>query len=134
MLGETFIYEWVIPTLMAKGSGKGKKDNKSKKDDRSKKEEKTRKKPKSSPIKTSHHESSMKEVSAKRAFLTSFVLFSAILAPVFGLGAYFARDISSLRDLLESSDMFFVFGMALGVLVAFVGAIIFTRKAIAQPA
>ncbi len=139
-LGETFKYERVIPTPMAKGSGKSKKDDKSKKDKRSKKdgkykkESKTRKAPKSSPIRTVHHESSMKEVSAKRAFLTSFILFSAILAPVFGLGAYFARDIGSIGDLLDSKETFFVVGMMAGVLVAFVGALLFTRKAIAQPA
>ncbi len=137
--GETFIYERVIPTPMAKGSGKGKKDDKSKKDKRSKKdkkfkkESKTRKAPKSSPIRTVHHESSIKEVSAKRAFLTSFILFSAILAPVFGLAAYFARDIGSIGDLLDSNEAFFILGMSVGVLMAFVGALIFTRKAIAQP-
>jgi hypothetical protein len=32
------------------------------------------------------------------------------------------------------AETFFLLGMAVGVLVAFVGAIIFTRMAIAQPA
>jgi hypothetical protein len=128
---KTFKYERDIPTPMAKGSGKGKKGDKSKKDLKPKKDDRTRKAPKSSPIRTVHHESSMSEVSAKRAFLTSFVLFSAILAPVFGLGAYFARDMGSLQGLMDTAEAFFVMGMLGGVAVAFVGSLIFTRKAIA---
>jgi hypothetical protein len=138
--GETFIYEWVIPTFMAKGAGKRKKggkskgkDKSSKKGDKPKKQQMTQKPHRYSPIRTSHHDSSMKEVSAKRAFLTSVLLFSIILAPILGIVLYFARDVSSLEAFFSNREEAFIAGMAIGVAFAFVISILFTRKAIAQP-
>ena len=137
---KTFKYEWVIPTSMAKGSGKRKKGDKSKGKDKSskkgyksKKAQTTHKPHRYSPIRTSRHESSMEEVSAKRAFLTSFVLFSIILAPICGIAAYFARDFGSIAEWFSGREEAFIIGMAIGVVVAFVISILFTRKAIAQP-
>lgn len=153
---ETFKYEWVIPTSMAKGSGKGKKDEVSKKDekplkddkpvkdekakkaDKSKKGGKSKKgiKPKKdaakrtrfTPVKTPVLESSMKEVSALRAFLVSFLFLTLILAPTLGLGLYFAWD---NIDALKTPEDAFMIGMGLGTAVGFVMAVLFTRKAVA---
>ena len=86
-----------------------------------------------SPIRTTQHDSSMTEVSAKRAFLTSLLLFSILLAPICGIGAYFARDIGSLEAFFSNREEAFIVGMAIGVVIAFVISILFTRKAIAQP-
>ena len=137
---KTFKYEWVIPTSMAKGSGKRKKGDKSKGKDKSstkgskpKKAQTTHKPHRYSPIRTSRHESSMEEVSAKRAFLTSFVLFSIILAPICGIAAYFARDFGSIAEWFSGREEAFIIGMAIGVVIAFGISILFTRKAIAQP-
>ena len=138
---KTFKYEWVIPTSMAKGSGKRKKGDKSKGKDKSSKKGYTPKKAQMAykphrtiPIRTSRHESSMTEVSAKRAFLTSFVLFSIILAPICGIAAYFARDFGSIAEWFSGREEAFIIGMAIGVVIAFGMSILFTRKAIAQPA
>ncbi|MCK5252007.1 MAG: hypothetical protein KAQ96_03625 [Thermoplasmata archaeon] len=130
---------------MAKGSGKGKKgvkpqkDKEPKKGDKSKKGDKFKKggKPKKeavkrsrfSPIKTPVHEAGIKEVSALRAFLTSFVFFSLILAPVLGLGLYFVWD--SVIDYFPTPEGAFIAGMGIGLAVSFVIAVLFTRKAVA---
>jgi len=127
---KTFKYEWVIPTSMAKGSGKSKKGDKGK---FSKKQAAPRKPHRFNPIRTSRHESSMTEVSAKRAFLTSFILFSIILAPICGIGAYFTREFDAIVGLFSGREEAFVIGMAIGVVIAFMISILFTRKAIAQP-
>ncbi len=126
---------------MAKSSGKRKKGDKSKGKGKSskkaykpKKDQRVQKVHRFNPIRTTHHESSMKEVSAKRAFLTSFILFSIILAPIFGLGVYFTRDVNTIVDWFSGREEAFIAGMAIGVVVAFVISILFTRKAIAQPA
>jgi hypothetical protein len=76
-------------------------------------------------------EEPVEEVSAKRAFLLSFVLFSIFLAPVLGLGFYFARNASFLVDLFPNKELLFIGGMGVGVLAAFVISIVFTRKAVA---
>ncbi|UCC93748.1 MAG: hypothetical protein JSW25_03530 [Thermoplasmata archaeon] len=119
---------------MAKGSGKGKKGGASKKGDKPKRDDKPKKEAQKrsrfSPIKTQVHESGIKEVSALRAFLTSFVFFSLILAPVLGLGLYFAWDM--FTDLLETEEVAFMVGMAGGILISFVIAVLFTRKAVAS--
>ena len=73
----------------------------------------------------------VEEVSAKRAFLLSFVLFSIFLAPVLGLGLYFGRNAGFLVDLFPNREIIFLAGMGLGILAAFVISIIFTRKAVA---
>jgi hypothetical protein len=136
---------------MAKGSGKGKKDTSDKdkkaKEDkkstkagkgekRSKKDKKPEKpkreatkRPKTSPIKTPIHEPEMKDISALRSFLTSFLLFALLLAPVLGLGLYFAWD--AAVDILPTAEDAFMAGMGAGIAVAFVIAVLFTRKAIA---
>ena len=163
MGGETFKYERVIPTLMAKGSGKGKKDAASKKDEKPEKDKEPKKddkakmadkskkgaaskkgdkfkkggKPKKeaakrsrfSPIKTPVHESGMREVSALRAFLISFVFLSLILAPVLGLGLYFAWD--KVIEYFPTPEGAFMAGMGFGLAVSFVIAVLFTRKAVA---
>ena len=154
---KTFKYERVIPTHMAKGSGMGmkdasskkgdkpekdkepKKDDKATKADKSKKGDKFKKggKPKReaakrsrfSPIKTQVHESGIKEVSALRAFLTSFVFFSLILSPVLGLGLYFVWDV--VVDYFPTPEGAFMAGMGIGLAVSFVIAVLFTRKAVA---
>lgn len=125
---------------MAKGSGKRKKGDMSKGGEKpSKKTYKPKKKAtvhkahRISPIRTTQHDSSMTEVSAKRAFLTSLLLFSILLAPICGIGAYFARDIGSLEAFFSNREEAFIVGMAIGVVIAFVISILFTRKAIAQP-
>ncbi len=118
---------------MAKGSGKGKKDGKSKKGEKFKKGDKPKKevqkRSRFSPIKTPVHESAIKEVSALRAFLTSFIMFSLILSPVLGLGMYFIRD--AIVDTFPTAEEAFMFGMALGLVVSFVISVVFTRKAVA---
>lgn len=163
MGGETFKYERVIPTHMAKGSGKGKKDAASKKDEKPEKDKEPKKddkakmadkskkgaaskkgdkfkkggKPKKeaakrsrfSPIKTPVHESGMREVSALRAFLISFVFLSLILAPVLGLGLYFAWD--KVIEYFPTPEGAFMAGMGFGLAVSFVIAVLFTRKAVA---
>jgi len=70
----------------------------------------------------------MKEVSALRAFLTSFLFLSLILAPVLGLGLYFAWDNIGA---LETPEGAFMAGMGIGVAVSFLMAVLFTRKAVA---
>ena len=124
---KTFKYERVIPTHMAKGSGKGKKDVSSKKGDKFKKGGKPKKeaakRSRFSPIKTQVHESGIKEVSALRAFLTSFVFFSLILSPVLGLGLYFVWD--SVIDYFPTPEGAFMAGMGIGL------AVLFTRQAVA---
>ncbi len=124
---------------MAKGSGKGKKDASSKKEGASKKDAKVSKEARArqeaarrsrfNPIKTPVHEPATMEVSALRAFITSLVLLSLILAPVMGLGLYFAWDLAA--DLFSRPESAFMSGMGLGVLVSFLVALLFTRKAIA---
>jgi hypothetical protein len=130
---KTFKYERVIPTPMAKGSGKGKKGDKSKKGGGSKKGEGPKKdavkRSRFSPIKTPVHESGMREVSALRAFLTSFIFFSLILSPVLGLGFYFAWDI--VVDYFETPEIAFMGGMGIGMAISFIIAVLFTRKAVA---
>jgi hypothetical protein len=132
-MGETFKYERVIPTPMAKGSGKGKKGSASKKGDKPKKEDKSKKeaakRSRFSPIKTQVHESGIKEVSALRAFLTSFILLALILAPSLGLGLYFAWDM--VVETFETPEAAFMGGMGIGMAVSFVIAVLFTRKAVA---
>lgn len=128
MGGETFIYELVIAAPMAKGSGKGKKGDKGKKSGKPKKD--APKRSRFSPVKTQVHESDMREVSAGRAFLTSFVMFALILAPVLGLGLYFARE--AVIDTFPTPEEAFMAGMAAGLVVSFVISLIFTRKAVAS--
>jgi hypothetical protein len=136
---KTFKYERVIPTPMAKGSGKGKKSDKPKKGDKSQKADASKKggKPKKdavkrsrySPIRTKVHESGIKEVTALQAFLTSFIFLSLILAPVLGLGLYFAWNI--VVDYFSTPEMAFMSGMGIGLTLSFVIALLFTRKAVA---
>ncbi|NIP34888.1 MAG: hypothetical protein GWN18_08105 [Thermoplasmata archaeon] len=122
---------------MAKGSGKDKKkDEKSKKDKKSKgkREDKPKKEAQKRsryvPIKTAVHEPGMKEVSALRAFLTSLIFFTLILAPVLGLGLYFMWD--AVVDLFPTQEDAFMAGMAAGVVLAFVISLVFTRRAVAS--
>lgn len=143
---------------MAKGSGKDKKkdeksdkseeDDKSKMDKRSKEDKKSKrdkkfgskkevrpkkeaqKKSRIVPIKTAVHEPGMKEVSALRAFLTSLVFFTLILAPVLGLGLYFMWD--AVVDIFPTQEDAFMGGMAAGVVLAFVISLVFTRRAVAS--
>ncbi len=126
---------------MAKGSGKGNKDEKADKGKKGKKSDKGRKLTKDerqkeairrsrfSPIKTPVHEAGMKEISALRAFLTSLLFFALLLAPVLGLGLYFVYD--SLADLFTSPEEAFMAGMGVGIVASFVIAVLFTRKAVA---
>lgn len=72
------------------------------------------------------------EVTARSAFTVSFVLFSLLLAPIVGLGAYFGRDISFLQAVFDKPVSVFLGGFAIGILAAFVISIVFTRRAIAQ--
>ena len=76
--------------------------------------------------------SSTEEVTALRAFLLSFVLFSLFIAPVIGLVFYFARDVGAVSSVFSTREWTFLGGMLLGILVAFVMSIVFTRKAVAQ--
>jgi len=87
----------------------------------------------SSPTRTPLYEDrdESKEVSARRAFLTSFVMFSIILAPVLGIGLYFARNIEFVLEVFPSREDAYLGGMAMGLVIAFVVSIIFTRKAVA---
>ena len=134
---KTFKYGGDIPTHMAKGSGKKKdemsKDFKAKKEAKAAKEARARqdaaRRSRFSPVKTPVHEAETTEVSALRAFLTSLVLLSLILAPVMGLGLYFAWDMAT--DLFPRPESAFMAGMGIGVLASFVVALLFTRKAIA---
>ena len=126
---------------MAKGSGKGKKDDKSDKGKKDKKSDKGRKLTKAerqkeairrsrfSPIKTPVHEAGMREISALRAFLTSLLFFALLLAPVLGLGLYFVYD--NFADLFSTPEQAFMAGMGAGIAAAFVIAVLFTRKAVA---
>ena len=118
---------------MAKGSGKKKNDSGPSVDDAAKKESRTRKPARTSPIKTAVHDSDLKEVSAARAFVISFVLFTIILAPVIGLGAYFIQDAEGVGGLFQNREDAFLYGMLLGMIISFIGSIVFTRKAVAQP-
>jgi hypothetical protein len=135
-VGETFKYERVIPTPMAKGSGKGKKGGKSKKGGKPKKEDKGKQtasqKSRFSPIKTQVHESDTKEVTAIQAFLTSLILFSLLLGPIMGLGAYLARDMSAVSGLFPAKEEAFMGGMAIGIAISFLISLLFVRKAVAS--
>ena len=115
---------------MAKGSGK---DGKGDKGKQSKKAEKAKreaaKRSRFVPVKTPVHDADMKEISALRAFLTSLLFFALLLAPVLGLGLYFAWDI--VVDYFSTPEQAFMGGMGLGIAVAFVIAILFTRRAVA---
>lgn len=119
---------------MAKGSGKGKKDGKPDKGKLSKKDEKQRKeaakRSRFVPVKTPVHDADMLEISALRAFLTSFVFFILLLAPVLGLGLYFAWDL--VVDIFSSQEEAFMAGMGIGVGVSFIIAVLFTRRAVAS--
>jgi cation transport ATPase len=126
---------------MAKGSGKGDKDEKSAKGKKGKKADKGKKLSKDervreairrsrfSPIKTPVHDADMKEISALRAFLTSLLFFALLLAPVLGLGFYFVWD--KAADLFTTRETAFMYGMGAGIIAAFVIAVLFTRKAVA---
>ena len=118
---------------MAKGPGKGKRNDASKKDKGSKKDDRSRreaaKRSRVVPIKTPVHEPRMREISALRSFITSFVFFALILAPVLGLGLYFGWDI--VIDYFPTEEDAFMGGMAVGVGAAFVIAVLFARKTVA---
>ena len=72
------------------------------------------------------------EVTARSAFTVSFVLFTLLLAPIAGLGAYFGRDVSFLQAIFDKPVSVFLGGFAIGILAAFVISIVFTRRAIAE--
>ena len=74
----------------------------------------------------------LEEVTAKRAFITSFVMLSLFLAPVLGLGMYFARESDMLSAIFSTREWTFLGGMFIGILIAFVMSIVFTRKAVAH--
>ncbi len=107
---------------MAKGQQSGDKGKRPKRDNLSSKYKAGGASDKSSPD----------EVSARRAFLLSFVMFSLFIAPVIGLGLYFARDVGAVSSVFSTREWTFLGGMLLGVLVAFVMSVVFTRKAVAQ--
>jgi hypothetical protein len=129
---------------MARSSGKGKKSNKSKKGDRSGQAKKGKDEPKAkkgdggyrsrfTPVRTAAHESTdAPEVTAGRAFLTSFVLFTLILGPVIGMGVYFARTADAINSVFPTKEGAFMGGMAIGILLALIVSVVFTRKAVAQ--
>ena len=126
---------------MARSSGKGKKSKKGSKPKQGEKSKEGTKpqrddagwRSRHTPVKTPVHESApMKEVTATRAFLTSFVLFSLILGPVLGIGVYFGRTVDVVTSVFPSKEAAFMGGMAFGILVAFFVSIVFTRKAVAQ--
>ena len=77
-------------------------------------------------------EGKREEVTATQAFLVSFVFFSLILAPVLGLGLYFARSMEFVAESFVTREGTFLGGMAVGVAAAFVIALIFTRRAVAS--
>ena len=83
-------------------------------------------------IKAAHREERAEEVSALQAFLLSFIMFSLVLAPVLGLGIYFGRSVESISSVLPTPEGTFLGGMLVGVLVAFVISLVFTRRAVAQ--
>lgn len=138
------IYEWVIPGPMARSSGKGKKSDKSKKGDKYGKAHKGKDGPKAkksdagyrsrfTPVRTAAHEpTDVPEVTAGRAFLTSFVLFSLILGPVIGMGVYFGRTAEAINSVFPTKEGAFMGGMVIGILLALVVSVVFTRKAVAQ--
>ncbi len=70
------------------------------------------------------------EVTALGAFSISFVFLSLILAPTVGLLFYFARSVDGMLAFFKYSDRIFLAGMGVGVLAAFVVALIFTFKAL----
>lgn len=120
---------------MAKGSGKGKKGGKSKKGGKPGKMEKGKQtgfqKGRFAPVKTPVHESDIKEVTAMRAFLTSFILFTFILGPILALGAYLARDMSAVSGIFPAKEEAFIGGLVIGIALSFVISLWFTRKAVA---
>jgi hypothetical protein len=83
-------------------------------------------------IKAAHVDEKEEEVSALQAFLLSFIMLSVILAPVLGLGIYFGRSVETISSVFPTPEGTFLGGMLIGVLVAFVVSIIFTRRAVAQ--
>jgi hypothetical protein len=115
-VGERLKYERGIPTPMAKG-GKGTKGSK----DRG-----------SKGTRSTKSSSTKEEVTFKQAFSLSFLMFSVILAPVLGLGLYFVRNAEFLTNIFASREDVFLGGMAIGVALAFVVSIIFTRRALAH--
>jgi hypothetical protein len=116
------IYERNIAAHMAKGQQSGDKGKRPKKVDFAK----------NYKIGGASVKSSTEEVTALRAFLISFVLFSLFIAPVIGLAFYFARDVGAVTSVFSNRELTFIGGMLLGILVAFVMSIVFTRKAVAQ--
>jgi hypothetical protein len=72
------------------------------------------------------------EITALGAFTTSFVFLSLVLAPVMGLIVYFLRYIDAVLAFFETSGGCFLGGMGIGLAAAFVGAIVFTYKAMQQ--
>ena len=48
------------------------------------------------------------------------------------MGVYFGRSVEVVSSVFPTKEAAFMGGMAIGVLVAFIVSIVFTRKAVAQ--
>jgi hypothetical protein len=86
---------------------------------------------KGGPPRSPKKEEVREEVSASRAFIISFIMFSIILAPVLGLGLYFGRTAEAISSVFTSPEGSFLGGMLIGVSLAFIISLVFTRKAVA---